>query len=171
MKMDSSVSVFGSYEERNISMGQIKVTAAKVLDARPEDVYASIADYEHGHPHIVPQESIYDLQVEEGGYGAGTIIRFKFKALGAEFAFRQRVSEPEPGRVLVEQDIDSPQNAMTTFTVTPVENGQKSHVQIVTTMNASPGFQGLAQRILVPMINGRVYRKELKLLEAFTQRR
>ena len=84
-------------------MRQIKVTAARVLDARPEDVYASIADYEHGHPNIVPKESFYDLQVEEGGYGAGTIMRFKLKTLDAEFTFHQQVSEPEPGRVLVEQ--------------------------------------------------------------------
>ena len=31
-------------------MGQIKVKAAAVLDARPEDVYATIADYRHGQP-------------------------------------------------------------------------------------------------------------------------
>ena len=58
-------------------MGQITVKAAAVLNARPEDVYATIADYQHGHPNILPIESLYDLQVEQGGYGAGTIIRFK----------------------------------------------------------------------------------------------
>ncbi len=99
-------------------MGQITVKAAAVLDACPEDVYATIADYQHGHPNILPKESLYDLQVEQGGYGAGTIIRFKVKALGVEQTAYQRVSEPEPGRVLVEQDIDSARNARTTFTVT-----------------------------------------------------
>ena len=79
-------------------MGQIKVRASAVLDAHPEDVYATIADYQHGHPNILPKESLYDLQVEHGGYGVGTIIRFKMKALGVEQSFYQRVSEPEPGR-------------------------------------------------------------------------
>lgn len=102
-------------------MGQITVKAEAVLNARPEDVYATIADYQHGHPNILPIESLYDLQVKQGGYGAGTIIRFKVKALGVEQAAYQRVSEPEPGRVLVEQDIDSARNAMTTFIVSPVE--------------------------------------------------
>src|SRR5437764_184072 len=152
-------------------MGQIKVRASAVLDARPEDVYATIADYQHGHPNILPKESLYDLRVEQGGYGAGTIIRFKMKALGVEQTFYQRVSEPEPGRVLVEQDIDSAQNVITTFTVTPVEQGQKSHVEIATTMNASPGFKGFLERIIVPIINPPVYRKELKLLEAVAQQR
>src|SRR2546425_8511641 len=152
-------------------MGQIKVKAAAVLDARPEDVYTTIADYQHSHPNILPKESLYDLQVEQGGYGAGTMIRFKMKAFGVEQSFYQRVSEPKPGRVLVEQDIDSVQNVMTTFMVTPVENEQKSHVEIATTMNTSPGFKGLVERIIVPIINPHVYRKELKLLEAAAQKR
>ena len=152
-------------------MGQIKAKSAATLNARPEDVYTIIADYRHGHPDILPKESLYDLQVEQGGYGAGTVIRFKMKALGMEQHFYQRINEPEPGRVLVEQDIDSPRNVTTTFTVTPVEQGQKSHVEIGTTMNASPGFMGFMERIIVPLYNSRVYRKELKLLEDVAQKR
>src|SRR5258706_9640241 len=152
-------------------MGQIKVSSVEVLNARPEDVYATIADYRNGHPNILPKGSFYDLQVEQGGYGAGTIIRFKMKVFGTEQAFHQRVSEPEPGRVIVEQDIDSVQNVVTTFTVTPVENQRKSQVEISTTMNTSPGFRGLMERLMVPRINPPIYRKELKLLEAVAQKR
>lgn len=149
-------------------MKPIKVSAAAILDARPEKVYATIADYHNGHPRIIPKKRLYDLRVEEGGYGAGTIIRFKARALGTEISFRHRVSEPEPGRVLVEQDFDAPQNVITTFTVMP-EGQQKSHVEISTTMNPDPGVKGLVQRMLVPFINRRTYREELKLLEAFAQ--
>jgi Polyketide cyclase / dehydrase and lipid transport len=152
-------------------MGQIQVKADAVLDARPEDVYTTIADYRIGHPSILPKESLYDLQVEEGGYGAGTIIRFKSRILGVEQSFRHRVSEPEPGRVLVEQDIDTKQNLATTFTVIPIEEGQKSQVEISTTMNASPGIRGLAERMVVSIFNPRIYRKELKLLESVAQKR
>lgn len=152
-------------------MGQIHVMADAILDARAEDVYNTIADYRHGHPNILPKETFYDLQVEQGGYGAGTLIRFKMKVLGVEQAFYQRVSEPEPGRVLVEQDVDSAQHVVTTFKVTPAENDQKSRVEISTTMNASPGFKGFMERIIVPIINPQVYRKELKQLEAVAQKR
>ena len=152
-------------------MGQIKVKAEAVLDARPEDVYATIADYRKGHPSILPKENLYDLLVEEGGYGAGTIIRFKSRILGVEQSFRHRVSEPEPGRVLVEQDIDTVQNLATTFTVIPVEEGQKSQVEISTTMNASPGIRGFVERVVLSIFNPRIYRKELKLLEAVAQKR
>ena len=153
-------------------MRQIKVKAAAVLEARPEDVYATIADYRQGHPNIIPKESLYDLQVEQGGYGAGTIIRFKARALGVERSFYQRVSEPEPGRVLVEQDINSVHNVVTTFTVTPQEQGQKSHVEISHIENASPGLlQGFIESVVVPIIMPPVIRKELTLLEAVAQKR
>src|SRR5947209_18397282 len=152
-------------------MAQIKAKAAAILNARPEDAYTTIADYRQGHPDILPKENLYDLQVEQGGYGAGTIIRFKARILGVEQSFYQRVSEPEPGRVLVEQDIDSVQNVMTTFTVTPVEHEQKSHVEISTMMNTSPGFKGFMERIIVPIINRQVYTKALRVLEAVAQKR
>ena len=152
-------------------MGQIKVKAEAVLNARPEDVYATIADYKKGHPSILPKESFYDLQVEEGGYGAGTIMSFKARVLGVEQSFQQRVSEPEPGRVLVEQDIDSIQNVTTIFKVIPVEQGQKSQVEISTTMNASPGLKGFVERVVLSIFNPPIYRKELKLLEAVAQKR
>lgn len=151
-------------------MGQIEVKAEAILDARPEDVYATIADYREGHPSILPKKSLYDLRVEEGGYGAGTIIRFKSRVLGVEQSFYQRVSEPEPGEVLVEQDIDTIQNFVTTFTVIPVGEGQKSLVKISTTLNASPGIKGFVERVVVSIFP-RIYRKELKILEAVAQKR
>ncbi len=152
-------------------MGQIKVKAASVLDAPSEAVYATIADYRQGHPNIIPKENFYDLRVEQGGYGAGTIIRFKVKALGVERDLHQRVSEPEPGHTLIEQDINSLQNIVTTFTVTPLDNGERSQVEISTTMNASPGLIGVVERIAVPLINVRIYRKELRLLETVARER
>lgn len=152
-------------------MSQMKAKEGALLDARPEDVYATIADYHNGHPRIVPPEIFSDMRVEQGGYGEGTVIRFKMKTLGVVQEFYQRVTEPEPGRMLVEQDIDSAQNVVTTFTVTPVEDGQKSHVEIATVMNASPGIRGVIERFVVSVLNPRIYRKELKRLEAVAQQR
>lgn len=152
-------------------MGLITARAVEILAARPEDVYETIADYHQGHPSILPKENLYDLRVEQGGYGAGTIIRFKARIFGVEQAFHHRVSEPEPGRVLVEQDIEEGQNVTTTFTVTPLDGGQKSQVEIKTTMIPSPGLKGLVEGLLVPRANAPIYRKELKLLETVAQQR
>ncbi len=152
-------------------MGQIKVKAASVLDAPTDDVYATIADYRQGHPAIIPKENFYDLRVEHGGYGDGTIIRFKAKVLGVERDMYQIVSEPEPGRVLVEQDIDTVQKLATTFIVTPLDNGKRSHVEISTTLNASPGIIGIIERLVVSLANPPIYRKEMKKLEAVARER
>ena len=165
-----SVETLCSEKDSNIEMRQIIVKAEAVLNARPEDVYTTIADYRKGHPSILPKKNLYDLQVEEGGYGAGTIIRIKFRVLGVEQSFYQRVSEPEPGRVLVEQDVEGVQN-VTTFTVNPLEGGKQSHVEISTTLNASPGLKGFVERVVVSIFNPRIYRKELKLLEEVAQKR
>lgn len=152
-------------------MGQISARAASILDARPENVYETIADYHSGHPSILPRKNLYDLQVEQGGRGEGTIIRFKARILGVEQAFHHRVSEPEPGRVLVEQDIEDGRNVTTTFTVTPLDEGRKSQVEIKTTMKSGPGLRGLVERLIVPLANAPVYRQELKLLETVAQQR
>lgn len=152
-------------------MGKISAKAVDILDARPQDIYATIADYHEGHPSILPKKNLYDLKVEQGGQGAGTIIRFKARAFGVEQSFHHRVSEPQPGRVLVEQDIEPGQNVTTTFTVTPLEDGKKAQVEICTTLDASPGFKGLVERLMMPLINPPIYRKELKLLEAVARQR
>ncbi|MBE3558389.1 MAG: SRPBCC family protein [Ktedonobacteraceae bacterium] len=145
-------------------MGKITVTVAAELEASAEDAYATIADYRQGHPAILPR-AIYDLRVEQGGYGAGTIHRFKTRVLGVEQSFYQIVSEPEPGRVLVERDIEPGQNYCTTFTVTPLEQGRRSWVEITTTLDASPGLKGFVERVTLPLILSPIYREELHLLE------
>ena len=155
-------------------MAQIHTQATAILAARPEDVYAIIADYHRGHREILPHTrlgGLYDLHVEQGGYGAGTVISFKSRLLGAEQVLHQRVSEPEPGRMLVEQAIDSPQNETTTFTIDPADEGQRSRITIATTMNASPGLRGAIERTATLLLMRGIYRQELKLLEVVAQKR
>jgi hypothetical protein len=88
-----------------------------------------------------------------------------------ERSFHHVVSEPEPGRVLIEQDVDDAQREATTFTVSPVAPGHRSHVEIATTMTLSPGINGAIERILVPWSLRPVYRKELALLENVARQR
>ena len=152
-------------------MRKIKARAAAIINARAEDVYATIADYRHGHPNILPPKSLYDLEVEQGGYGAGTIIRFKCRLLGVEQSFRQHVTEPEPGHILVERDIDTVQDESSTFTVTPVEQGQKSRFEILTTVNPSPSLKGLVERIILPIFLSPVLRDEIQRTEKVAQQR
>lgn len=143
-------------------MRKISVNVVEVLEAS--------ADYREGHPSILPKEHLCDLHVESGGQGAGTVMRFNVRILGVEQTLYQRVSEPEPGRVLVEQDIDTEQEMTTAFTVTPLEQG-KTRVEIRSTINASPGLKGLIERLVLSFVNPSIYRKELKLLEVVARQR
>jgi hypothetical protein len=81
-------------------------------------VYAILADYRNGRPRILPERYFSNLEVERGRVGAGTVIRFQVRTLGITRSFRGEVTEPKPGRVLVES---YPQTGeVTSFTVEPV---------------------------------------------------
>ena len=152
-------------------MGQITVKVVAVLHARPVDVYATIADYRHGHPSILPPAHLYNLQVEQGGYGAGTVIRVTSRVLGVERTFHHQVVEPEPGKILREQSIEDAAHEATTFTVTPVAQGTQSQVEIATILPSSSGFRGVVERIIVPLALAPIYRQELARLEQVAQQR
>ncbi len=143
----------------NLVMRRIHIQTTSVINAPAAEVYTLLADYRNGHNLVVPREYFSDLTVEQGGYGAGTIVSFSVKAGGSTHNYRDVVSEPELGRVLVESDTLS--TKVTTFTVTPLNDAQ-SMVQIATDMDASPGIRGFFERVLAPRILRGMYNKELK---------
>lgn len=141
-------------------MPTLHVQASATISAPAPVVYGLIADYERGHPSILPPEYFEDLVVEAGGHGAGTRIRFTMKAFGQREVSVADVTEPEPGRVLVETVQDT--GIVTTFTVTPMEDGG-SHVRFDTVYPAK-GVRGWFESLLVPRYLKKVYAAELQLL-------
>ena len=130
------------------------------MDAKPARVYATIANYREGHPRILPKQ-FSGLTVEKGGVGAGTVIRFQMRAFGRTQSFRGVVTEPEPGRVLVET-YQEPNPSATTFTVNPV--GAGSEVVISTELPVRGGLLGSIERALSERYLLPIYREELELL-------
>ena len=149
-------------------MKQIKITASKIIHASPADVYAVMSDYRIGHPAVLPKPYFSRLIVLEGGQGAGTVIEVHMDVYGTKRVFHQVVSEPEPGRVLMETD--STAGVTTSFTVDPIHNGTQSHVTISTESRLSPGIQGFLERLLNPLIIGRIYKQELEQLDEYVRR-
>jgi hypothetical protein len=138
------------------------ISATAVIPARRERVYALIANYHEGHPRIVPRQ-ISGLTVEQGGVGAGTVIRFQMSMLGKKQSFRAAITEPEPGRVLVETDLDT-NGAVTTFTVDPGTAPANSRVTISTVLAVRGGFPGLIEKQMVTLLLRPMYKKELENL-------
>lgn len=138
------------------------ISASAIIPARRERVYSLIANYNDGHQRILPKQ-FTGLSVEQGGIGAGTVIRFQMNLLGKKQTFRAAVTEPEPGRVLVETNLDS-NGAVTTFIVNPGSAPADSHVTISTEMPVSAGFRGFLERKFSSLLLRPIYVKELQNL-------
>jgi len=148
-------------------MSTVRAAATAVIPATPAEVYAILTDYRHAHPSILPKPYFADLKVVSGGQGAGTVLQLRMNVLGNVRDFYETVTEPEPGRRLVETDIYTGQTS--TFIVEPTADGQQSRVTIATEFAGRPGFAGLVERLLTPPITRHIFRKELANLAEFAR--
>jgi len=138
------------------------VSASRVVSASAAVAYRLIANYQGGHQRILPEKYFDKLRATKGGYGDGTEIAFEMYPFGMKRAAQQaraRVTEPEPGRVLVETDLD--RGFVTTFTVDAVSE-TKSRVQFVTTVPRKPGVLGAIEKLLTTLFLRTVYEEELE---------
>jgi hypothetical protein len=138
------------------------ISASAVIPARRERVYSLLANYRDGHPRILPGQ-FSNLVVEQGGIGAGTVIRFQMSVLGKKQSFRAAITEPEPGRVLMETDLDS-SGAVTTFTLDPGTAPADSRVTISTQLPVRSGLLGWIERKFSTLLLRPIYLKELENL-------
>jgi hypothetical protein len=95
---------------------------------------------------------------------ARALVRATMHVLGKRRVFEQVVTEPEPGRVLMEANADG--SALTTFTVDASGEGS-SHVTIATDVPLQPGIHGVLERLAVSLLFPRIYRKELARLARY----
>jgi hypothetical protein len=135
------------------------VTASAIIPARTDRVYALIANYNDGHPRILPKE-FTNLIVEDGGIGAGTVIRFEMSMFGRKRMFRAAITEPQPGEVLVETILDG-EGARTTFVVKPAGAPADSHVTITTELPVRSGIRGRIDKIVFTLMFRPIFVKEL----------
>jgi Polyketide cyclase / dehydrase and lipid transport len=140
----------------------LRVSASAEIGAAAVNVYRMIADYQNGHQRMIPPQYFRNLEVDSGGYGAGTQIRYDLRAFGTTYHARARITEPEPGRVLVETDLAK--GAVTTFTVDSL-GGRRSLVTISTELPIRSGILGAIQRAMTRRFLRKVYVAELARLD------
>ena len=133
-------------------------TATRLIHAPADQVYRIIADYRNNHSLILPKGHFLSLDVEKGGFGAGTIVNFSMRILGRTQDFRSLITEPQPGRLLVETDIRS--QSATSFQVMPVKDSSLTRVTISTELRGRNWIEALLAK---PMLQ-KIYRQELELL-------
>ena len=140
------------------------VSTTRRLSAPPRRVYDTIANYHIGHPRILPKQ-FRNLRVEKGGVGAGTVITFQVKVFGRTDSYRAEVTEPDPGRVLVERNVEG-MASVTTFTVEPGASADEAIVTITTEVRGRGGWAGAIERFMIERALRPMYAEELRLLEA-----
>lgn len=143
-------------------MAQYSFSASALISAPAQKVYNLIADYRNGHPRILPKPYFVSLDVKQGGYGKGTVIDFQMKIMGRTQSFHSKITEPKPGRVLVETDEKT--GAATTFAVEPHMSGQQAFVTITTAVHVPNGILGNIQGWLTSLLLHPIYVKELDQL-------
>ena len=143
-------------------MNHYEVSVSRVIDAPPAAVYAVFADYHHSHNAILPKPYFTKMTVEKGGTGAGTEITVHMSVFGAKATYHMVVTEPEPGRVLQEEDKAA--GVVTTFTVDPMNNGQSARVTLHTRARTAPGLRGFIEKLITPTISRKIYNEELDLV-------
>lgn len=146
-------------------MAKVEASAERTIDAPPDAVYRYIADM-HQHAQFLPPE-FSDFRVEEGGVGEGTVTTFTVTAGGRTRNYRMRVSEPAPGRTLVESDANS--SLVTTYNVEPQDG--KSLVRISTNWDGASGIGGFFERTFAPKAMHRIYATALDRLNAYARDR
>ena len=137
-------------------MGQVTAQTERLVPASPRHVRAFLADYRNNRPRILPPEYFRDYRVERGGDGAGTVI-----------SYRMRVEEAAAGGPLVESDTES--SLVTTWTLTPVADGERTLVGLASRWEGAGGIGGLFERMFAPRALRRIYDEVLKRLSEAVQ--
>jgi uncharacterized protein YndB with AHSA1/START domain len=138
-------------------------SAERVINAPADVVYRCLADYtRHHRPGGFLPPAFSNQQILSGGVGDGTVIRLSVSLGGRTNTMTARISEAEPGRVLVEDS----QSVQTTFTVQP--EADQSRVRFDTVLKAG-GLEGLMNRFFAARLLRPVYTDELERLERYAQ--
>jgi uncharacterized membrane protein len=135
-------------------MDRVYAQSERVITAKPEEVYATLIDYQNKRPSILTPNFV-DYSVEKGGMGEGTVIRYRLQAAGRERPYRMRVAEPVKGQVLTESDTNS--SLVTTWTLAPVKAGQQTRVRLASEWEGGSGIGGFFERVFAPLGLRRIY--------------
>jgi hypothetical protein len=133
------------------------------IQAPADVIYHCLADYrEHHRPGGFLPPEFSQQEIVRGGFGAGTELHYVITVGGRPRTIRAVVSEPDPGRALLE----SAPGVATSMTVEPTRDGTR--VRFETELD-EPGLSGLMSRLFAARLLAPVYRDELVLLEEYAR--
>ena len=135
------------------------VSFSAQVPAPPARVYAVLSDYHVHHPAIVPKDAFRRVDVIKGGKGAGTRFELEMVMMGRTTVAQFDVTEPEPGRVMVETMLD--QSLATTFTMDPIDGGRATQLTFATDYTLPGGIFLPLLRWMAGSAIRRIYQREM----------
>jgi uncharacterized protein YndB with AHSA1/START domain len=142
-----------------------EVSATRRIAAPAAKVFGVFTDYREAHPRVLPPDFFTGARVEEGGHGAGTVVVVEARVAGRTRTMRGVVTEPEPGRLLVESY--PADRTVTSFRVTPESGDAASLVTISTVFPRRRGIAGWIEERVVLRLMRPVYTEELERVEKY----
>ncbi|MCA9984611.1 MAG: SRPBCC family protein [Anaerolineales bacterium] len=146
-------------------MKTVRVESTRLINAPVQTIYEILADFEDAHVAILPRQYFRAIKLLSGGQGAGTIYQLQMVVSGQTYDYEMHVSEPVPGRELLEVSSDGA--VRTVMRVEPAGANTQSQVTIISDFTSEPGFMGWLQRLFQPAIVRRIYREELDNLAQY----
>jgi hypothetical protein len=135
-------------------MSHIHVATELTINAQPKTVYEILSDYKTKRP-LMLTPNFLDYIVAQGGKGAGTEVHYRLHAAGRERPYHLRIDVPMEGRIITERDRNS--SLVTTWTLDPVNDGQRTKVSVDSEWEGGEGVGGFFERTFAPMGLTRIY--------------
>jgi hypothetical protein len=129
-------------------MAHIQVKSERLINARPENVYALLSDYKSKRPQLLTPNFL-NYTLEKGGQGQGTIIRYRLHAANRERDYRLNIDEPVKGKIITERDSNS--SLVNTWTISPLSDGTRTRVSIINEWEGGSGVKGFFERTFAPL--------------------
>ena len=146
-------------------MSRIFVKKERVINAAPENVYAVLSDYKGQRPQMLTPNFL-NYTVKKGGKGDGTVISYRLHAANRERPYEMRVNEPVKGEVITESDTGS--SLVTTWALSPLNNGQQTKVRVSSEWEGGTGVRGFFERTFAPLGLRSIYGNMLDSLLVLT---
>lgn len=147
-------------------MSHIHVRAERTINAKTEIVYETLTDYRWKRPQILTSNFL-DYTVGKGGQGAGTEIHYRLRAARRERPYTMQIEVPLKGLAITERDRNS--SLLTTWTLMPIGNGERTKVRLDSEWEGGTGVGGFFERTFAPLGLKNIYGEILSNLAGLVQ--
>ena len=175
---NSSSSPIQIKQKIDIVVKQSELSISRIIDAPASKILEILRDYKNQHYKILPTFNYKSYVVEEGGFGAGTVLSYQMRVRGVGYLFMSKwkkfistVSEVE-GMGFLQETMTKPKANkvfwVKTYLIESLSEEQTSRVTILTKIATDNGLWGSLQRLNAELLYTPIFKEELEVLDKLT---